>query len=72
MFGFFDIIISLVQTVVGFITTVIEMIMYIFGFILNGIIYAFACIVYLPSWVLPFVTAVIGFSVIMFIIGKGK
>lgn len=72
MFNFFDVIINFLSTIVGFVISLLEMLFYIIGFIAQGVVYAFACITYLPSWVLPFVMAAIGFSVIMIILNRGK
>ena len=70
MFKFFDVIITFLTTIVNFILNLFEMIGYVIAFIAQGLVYATAVILYLPSWVLPFVLAVIGFSVIMFIINR--
>ena len=70
MFKFFDFIISMVESVVGFVLNLFEMLIFVITFIAQGVVYATTCIMYLPSWVLPFVLAVIGFSVVMFILNR--
>lgn len=70
MFDFFDSIISFLETIVTFVVNTILTIIYVFEFILRGITYVFTIIAYLPPWVMSFVVAVIGFSVIMFILNR--
>lgn len=70
MFKFFEIIITMLETVVGFVLNLFEMLGFIIAFIVQGVVYATTCIMYLPPWVLPFVLAVIGFSVVMFILNR--
>ena len=70
MFKFFDVIINLLEMVVGFVLNLFEMIIFVITFIAQGVVYATTCIMYLPPWVLPFVLAVVGFSVVMFIINR--
>lgn len=70
MFAFFDFVIELITTVVNFVINLFEMIVYFITFVVQGVAYVGTCIVYLPSWVLPFITAVIAFSVITFLINK--
>lgn len=70
MFKFFEIIITMLETIVGFVLNLFEMLGFMIAFIAQGVVYATTCIMYLPSWVLPFVLAVIGFSVVMFILNR--
>ena len=70
MFKFFEIIITMLETVVGFVLNLFKMLGFIIAFIAQGAVYAGTCIMYLPPWVLPFVLAVIGFSVVMFILNR--
>lgn len=70
MFKFFEVIINLLEMVVGFVLNLFDMIIFVITFIAQGVVYATTCIMYLPPWVLPFVLAVIGFSVVMFIINR--
>lgn len=70
MFKFFEIIITMLETVVGFVLNLFKMLGFIITFIAQGVVYAGTCIMYLPPWVLPFVLAVIGFSVVMFILNR--
>lgn len=70
MFDFFDVIITMLDTVVGAVVKFFEMLLFIISFIAQGVVYAMSCIAFLPAWVLPFVLAVIGFSVVMFILNR--
>lgn len=70
MFKFFDTIIDIISTIINFVINLFEMIGYMLGFIVQGVAWLTASVAYLPAWVLPFVTAVIAFSVIMFIINR--
>ena len=70
MFGFFDTVISFLQTVVNFIGNLILTLLYVIDFIFEGVFYVFTIIAYLPPWVTAFVVAVICFSVIMFLINR--
>lgn len=70
MFKFFEIIITMLETIVGFVLNLFKMLGFIIAFIAQGVVYAGTCIMYLPPWVLPFVLAVIGFSVVMFILNR--
>lgn len=70
MFNFFDTIIAFLQTIVNFIGNFILTIIYVIDFIFEGVFYVFTIIAYLPPWVMAFVMAVIGFSVIMFLINR--
>lgn len=67
---FFDIIITLFETVVNFVLNTFKMLGFVISFIAQGFVYTVQIIAYLPPWVLPFVLAVIGFSVVMFIINR--
>ena len=60
----------MLETVVGFVLNLFKMLGFIIAFIAQGVVYAGTCIMYLPPWVLPFVLAVIGFSVVMFILNR--
>lgn len=70
MFAFFDFITELVNTIVQFVINLFDMLLYMITFVVQGFAYVGTAIVYLPSFVLPFVTAVIAFSVIMFLINR--
>lgn len=70
MFKFFDTLISFLQTVVTFVANFILTIIYVISFVLKGVVYVFTIIAYLPPWVMAFVVAVIGFSVVLFIINR--
>lgn len=70
MFAFFDTIISLITTVISFVGNMILTILYVFEFVLDGIVYVFSSIAYLPPWISAFVMASIGFSVVMFLINR--
>lgn len=70
MFNFFDVIISILQTVISFIGNFILTLLYVIQFIFKGVTYAFTCISYLPPFVFAFVSAVIGFSVVMILINR--
>ena len=70
MFKFFDFIINFLESIVGYILNLFEMLLYVISFIGQGVLYAVTCIQYLPPWVLPFVLASIGFSVVMFILNR--
>ena len=70
MFDFFDFITNFVETIVQFIINLFDMILFIITFIIQGVGYVGTCIIYLPPWVMPFITAVIAFSVIMFLINR--
>lgn len=70
MFQFFDQIIAFLETIVTFVVNMFSTLIYVFVFIFNGVSYVFTCIAYLPAWVMPFVAAVIGLSVVMFLINR--
>ena len=70
MFNFFDTLISFLQTIVDFIGNFILTILYVIDFIFEGVIYVFTCIAYMPPWIMSFVVAVIGFSIVMFLINR--
>lgn len=70
MFKFFDTLISFLQTIVTFVANFILTIIYVISFVLKGVVYVFTIIAYLPPWVMAFVVAVIGFSVVLFIINR--
>ena len=70
MFAFFDFIVDLITTAVDFVVNLFKMLLFMITFIVQGVVYVGTCLVYLPAWVLPFVTAVIAFSVIMFLINR--
>lgn len=72
MFRFFDIIIRIFETIFLFISHLIEMVGYVFAFITNGVFYVFECFAFLPSFVLPFVGAVVSYCVLLTIINRGK
>lgn len=72
MFKFFDIIVSFIGTIVDMVISMFEMIIYVFTFIAQGVVYIFACFGYLPSWVQPFVFAVVGYVLIVTILNKGE
>ena len=55
MFKFFEVIINLLEMVVGFVLNLFDMIIFVITFIAQGVVYATTCIMYLPPWVLPFV-----------------
>lgn len=70
MFKFFDIIITFLTTIVNFVVNMILTIFYVIQFILKGVTYAFSCISYMPPFLMAFVMAVIGFSVVMVLINR--
>lgn len=70
MFKFFDTLISFLQTIVTFVASFMLTIIYVISFVLKGVVYVFTIIAYLPPWVMAFVVAVIGFSVVLFIINR--
>lgn len=70
MFKFFDFFISIIEMIVHFIGSLFEMFIYVFEFIFEGFTYAVSAVAYLPPFAKPFVLAVIGFSVVMFIINR--
>ena len=71
MFNFFDTIVSFLQTVVTFIANMILTLIYAIDFVFEGVTYAFTCIAFLPPWLLAFVTAVIAWSILTFLINRG-
>ena len=71
MFKFFDVITSFLDTVVSFLSNFILAVIYVIDFIVEGVFYVFTIIAYLPPWLFAFVAAVVGYSVIMFIINRG-
>lgn len=70
MFKFFKYITNLIKMVVEFVINFITMLVYAITFIAQGLTYVFSIIMYLPPWVLTFVTAVIAWCVIMFILNR--
>ena len=70
MFQFFDFIVNCIETIFGFLVNVADMLIYVCEFIIQGFGYIVGCFLFMPAWVLPFVMAVISFSVIMFIINR--
>lgn len=70
MFDFFDVILKYIDTVVSYVINMFQAVLYVFGFIAQGILYIGKILKVLPPWVLPFIFAVIGFSVVMFIINR--
>lgn len=70
MFQFFDVITGFLDIIVNFVVGLLKMIGYFILFVVQGFAYVLTITAYLPPWVLPFVVAVIGFSVIMLIINK--
>lgn len=70
MFDFFDFITELANTIIQFFLNFFEMLQFVVTFIAQGFAYTIRIIAYLPPWVMPFVLAVIGFSVVMFIINR--
>lgn len=70
MFKFFDTLISFLQTIVTFVANFILTIIYVISFVLKGVVYVFTIVAYLPPWVMAFVVAVIGFSVVLFILNR--
>lgn len=70
MFKFFETIFQFIDTIVNFVINMFQAILYVFGFIAQGILYVGKILTVLPPWVLPFIFAVIGFSVVMFIINR--
>lgn len=70
MFKFFEIIVTFLSTIVNFVVRFILTLFYVLQFIVRGVTYAFSCISYMPPFLLAFVTAVIGFSVVMILINR--
>lgn len=70
MFKFFDFLIGFFETIVNFIGHLVGGLIYIITFIAQGFTYVLTITAYLPPWILPFVLAVIGFSVVMFILNR--
>lgn len=70
MNGFFDTLIGFFETIVNFVLKFFEMLLFVITFIAQGFAYVVGILAYLPPWVLPFCLAVIGFSVVMFIINR--
>lgn len=70
MFQFFDTIIHLLELVINFIVNLITMIIYALTFVFQGFVSIMNIIMVLPGWVLPFVAAVIAWSVVTLIINR--
>lgn len=70
MNGLFDTLIGFAETIVNFVLKFFEMLLFIITFIVQGFTYVVSILAYLPAWVLPFCIAVIGFSVVMFILNR--
>lgn len=70
MFTFFQTILGILDTVLLFILDIFSMLGFMINYIFQGFGYAVSCLMFLPPWVLPFVTAVIAFSVIMFLLNR--
>jgi len=71
MFKFFDVIVSVLETVVNMVLSLFEIIIYVFTFIAQGFFYIGACIELLPAWVAPFVLTIVSYSIIITILNKG-
>jgi len=72
MFKFFDFLTGMIETIVGFVLATFEIIIYVFSFIIQGFSYIVVCIGYLPTWVAPFVLAIVSYSIIITVLNKGE
>lgn len=70
MFDVFEFIINLLIHIGEFFMNLIETLIFAIGFIFQGVLYVFTIITYLPPWVMPFVVAVIAWTIVLFIINK--
>lgn len=70
MFAFFDTIINILSTAINFVINLVKMIGYLLGYIVQGVAWVTAALAYMPAWVLPFVTAMVAFSVILFLVNR--
>lgn len=72
MFKFFDFLVGIIETIVNLFVSFVEIIVYVLGFIFQGITYIGTCVAYLPSWVAPFVIAILAYVSIITLLNKGK
>lgn len=70
MFQFYEMISGFFSTIVDFVWNMFVMLGHALVFIGQGVTCAIAYIVYLPPWILPFVSAVIAWAVLSFIINR--
>lgn len=72
MFQFFNSVAAIFSTVVNFIINAIEMVFIVVINVGRGIVWLFACLAYLPSWLVSFVAVPLAFAVVTQIINKGS
>lgn len=71
MFKFFNTIINLISTIGTYIADAVESLINLIGAIVKGMGYAFELVNKLPDFVIVFMIALVGFSIVTFIINKG-
>lgn len=71
MFNFFNTIVNLISTIGTFIADAVENLINLIGAIVKGMGYAFQLVNKLPEFVIVFMIALLGFSIVTFIINKG-
>lgn len=72
MFQFFESIASIFTTVVNFIINAVEMVVMVVLNVGRGITWLFACLSYLPPWLVAFVAVPICWAVVLQILNKGS
>lgn len=72
MFQFFASVSAVFSTVVNFVINAVEMVVIVVINVGRGIVWLFACLSYLPPWLVSFVAVPLGFAVVTQIINKGS
>ena len=72
MFQFFDWIINLISSIINFVVSFFKMLVQIITFIVAGFAYVGTVTAYLPTFALAPLLALVGYSVIVTLINKGK
>lgn len=72
MFKFFEGIVAFLITAINFIINLFEMVVQVVVNVGRGIAWLFACLSYLPSWLVAFLAVPVALAVIFQIINKGS
>lgn len=71
MFQFFDGLVSLISSIISFVINFFAGLLNLFKMMAESLVFITECIGYLPPFLIVFVTAIIGFSIILMIINHG-
>ena len=72
MFAFFEGIVSFVTTVVNFVVNLVEIVVFILLAIVRSVTWLFACISYLPPFLVAFVVVPVAIAIIFQVLNKGS